>query len=78
MIQAINFKFTPLLQFQKNTNSPMAVADEVDEEEEAEEEEVVFVPVLGSNTALCCNSPPLCIVSAAEATDTVAGIVAVG
>lgn len=57
----------------------MAVADEVDEEEEeGEEEEVVFVPVLGSNTALCCNSPPLCIVSAAEGMDIVAGVVAVG
>jgi hypothetical protein len=58
----------------------MAVADEVDEEEEVEEEEeeVVFVPVLGSNTALCCNSPPLCRLSAAEGMDTDAGIVAVG
>jgi hypothetical protein len=59
----------------------MAVADEVDEEEEVEEEEeeVVFVPVLGSNTALCCNSPPLCRLGAAEGVDTdAAGIVAVG
>jgi hypothetical protein len=55
------------------------VADEVDEEEEEEEEEeVVFVPVLGSNIALCCNSPPLCIVNAAEGMGTVAGVVAVG
>jgi hypothetical protein len=77
MIQAINFKFITLFQFQKNTNSPTAVADEVEEEEE-EDEEVVFVPVLGSNTALCCNSPPLCIVSAGEGMDIVAGVVAVG
>jgi hypothetical protein len=53
----------------------MAVADE----EEEVEEEVVFVPVLGSNTALCCNSPPLCRLSAAEGMDTdAADIVAVG
>ena len=40
----------------------------------AEEEEVVFVPVLGSTTALCCDSPPLGVVGAMLDV----GVVAVG
>lgn len=51
----------------------MAVAEEADDGEE-----VVLVPVLGSNTAPCGDSPPLCTVSAAEGTDAVVGVAAAG
>lgn len=51
----------------------MAVAEEVDDGEE-----VVFVPVLGRNTALCGDSPPLCTVSTAGGTDADVGVVAIG
>jgi hypothetical protein len=51
----------------------MAVAEELDDGEE-----VVFVPVLGSNTAPCGDSPPLCTVSAAGGMDADAGAVAIG
>jgi hypothetical protein len=48
----------------------MAVAEELDEEE------VVFVPVLGNNTALCCDSPPVCTMSADGGMDVDVGVVA--
>jgi hypothetical protein len=51
----------------------MAVAEKADDGEE-----VVLVPVLGSNTVPCGDSPPLCTVSADEGMDTVAGVAAVG
>jgi hypothetical protein len=51
----------------------MAVAEEVDEGELVF---VVFVPVLGSNTAPCCGSPTVCIVSAAGGMDADVGVVA--
>jgi len=51
----------------------MAVAEEADDGEE-----VVLVPVLGSNTVPCGDSPPLCTVSAAEGMDAVVGVAAAG
>jgi hypothetical protein len=51
----------------------MAVAEEADDGEE-----VVFVPVLGSNTAPCGDSPPLCTVSVAGGMDAGVGVTASG
>ncbi|PSN31714.1 hypothetical protein C0J52_22077, partial [Blattella germanica] len=51
---------------------PMAVAEVAEEGEE-----VVFVPVLGNITALCCESPPLCTPGVVGGIDDV-GVVAVG
>lgn len=47
----------------------MAVAEELDEEG-------VFVPVLGKNTALCCDSPPVCTIRADGGMDVDVGVVA--
>jgi len=67
-----HLKVVTLLQFWNTTNLRMAVA------EEADDGEVVLVPVLGSKTAPCGDSPPLCTVIAAEGMDAVVGVAAAG
>ena len=73
-LKPVHLKSVTQLQFWSTTNLRMAVAEEADDGEE-----IVLVPVLGSNTAPCGDSPPLCTVSAAEGMDdAVVGVAAAG